>query len=70
MRTTDPVREIGYQDMIFSQWSARIRRTIANFFTEKARRLPASSDAESKTALTITEQINLLEQLERMDRGP
>jgi hypothetical protein len=68
MRTTDRVREVGNQDVIYWQWWARMRRTIASFVPEKAKRSPECSDAESKP-LTVTEQIYVLEQWERLDRG-
>jgi hypothetical protein len=68
MRTTDPVRVIGNLDMIFSQWAAGIRRTVTGFFAEKAKRSPECSDVKSKPP-TVTEQIRLLEQLDRLDRG-
>ena len=67
VRTIDPVREIGNQDMINWPWVLRMRRFMANLFADKAQRVHGSSDAESKTALTITEQIYL--QMERMDCG-
>jgi hypothetical protein len=57
MRTMDPDR----------QWLARMRRAVASFFAEKAKRSPECSDGESKP-LTITEQIYVQVQLERLDR--
>src|SRR5215468_7980512 len=60
---TDAFLEAGNQDM------ARIRRTVANFFTEKAKRLRASPEDVRKTPLTVTEQIELFEQLQRLGAG-
>jgi hypothetical protein len=57
MRTMDP----------YWQWLARMRRTVANFFPEKAKRSPECFDAESKP-LTVTEQFYVQAQLERLDR--
>jgi hypothetical protein len=52
----------------YGQWWARVRRTVANyFFPEKAKRSPQCSDAESKP-LTVTEQIYVQLDLERLDR--
>jgi hypothetical protein len=53
--------------MINWPWVLRMRRFIANLSADKAQRVHGSSDAESKTALTITEQIYL--QMERMNCG-
>src|SRR5215467_13946213 len=53
-RTTDPAVEVGNQDE--RQWWARMRRAVANFFPEKAKRIPECSDAVAKP-LTVTEQI-------------
>jgi hypothetical protein len=61
---TDAFLETGNQDM------AGIRRTVANFFTEKAKRLRASPEDVTKTPLTVTEQIELFEQLQRLGAGP
>lgn len=81
--TTDPVREIGKQDFIFQQWWARIRRTIAKLSPEQAEhssleqtarssaeqieRSPECSPAGGKP-LTVTQQIYVQMQLERLDR--
>lgn len=64
-RTTDPAVEVGNQDE--RQWWARMRRAVANFFPEKAKRIPECSDAVAKP-LTVTEQIYVGFQLERLDR--
>jgi hypothetical protein len=67
IQAAEPFSQIGDHDMIYSQWWTRIRRTIANFFTDRAKRLHESSDVEMP--LTITEQINLFDQLQRMGAG-
>jgi hypothetical protein len=52
IRTTDPVREIGNQDVIHRQCWVRIRGPIAKFFRENAKRslsvpmLRASADSD------------------------
>ena len=63
---TDALLETGNQDMVYCGWWAGIRRTVANFFTEKAKRLRASPEDVRKMPLTVTEQIDLVEQLQRM----
>jgi hypothetical protein len=50
-----------------SQLLARIRRHIANFLPEKAKGSAECSDADSKP-LTVSEQIYVQLQLERLDR--
>jgi hypothetical protein len=67
MRTTAPVREISNQH----DWQLwlRIRRTIANLFALEAKRSPNCSDGESKTGLTVTQEIYVLSRLEGMDHG-
>jgi hypothetical protein len=71
--TTTPVTDTflatGNHDMVYWGWWAGIRRTVANFFTEKAKRLRASPEDVRKTPLTVTEQIELLEQLQRLGAG-
>lgn len=66
---TDAFLETGNQDMLYWGWWAGIRRTVANFFTEKAKRLHASPEDVRKTPLTVTEQIELFEQLQRLGAG-
>src|SRR5215469_14586571 len=58
MGTTAPVREIGNQH----DWQLwlRIRRTIADLFAVEAKRSPDCSDGESKTGLTVTQEIYVL----------
>jgi hypothetical protein len=57
------------QDPVYSTLWTSIRRTIATFFAERAKRLHASPDDGSKTPLTVTEQLNLFEQLQRIGPG-
>ena len=66
---TDAFSETGNQDMVYGGLWAGIRRTVANFFTEKAKRLHASPEDGSKAPLTVTEQIELSEQLQRIGPG-
>src|SRR5262249_46274983 len=67
MGTTAPVREIGNQ--LDRQLWLRIRRTIANLFAVEAKRSPDCSDGESKTGLTLTQEIYVLSRSEGMDYG-
>jgi hypothetical protein len=67
---TDAFLKTGNQDMVYWRYWAGICRTFANFFTDRAKRLHDSPDnGGSKTPLTVTEQINLLEQLQRTSAG-
>jgi hypothetical protein len=66
---TNHFPETGNQDPVYRQWLVGIRRIVAKFIAEKAERSHQSPDEANKTPLTITEQINLREQLQRMGAG-
>jgi hypothetical protein len=55
--------------MVYWGWWAGFRRTVANFFTEKAKHVRASPEDVRKTPLTVTEQIELSEKLQRIGPG-
>ena len=44
---TDALLETGNQDMVSRGWWAGTRRIVANFFTEKAKRLHASPEEDA-----------------------
>jgi hypothetical protein len=66
---TEVCLETGNQDPVSTALWTSIRRTIATFFAERAERLHASADDGSKAPLTVTEQLNLFEQLQRIGPG-
>lgn len=66
---TNHFPETGNQDPVYRQWLIDICRIIVKFIAEKAQHSRESPDEQRKTPLTITEQINLLDQLQRTGAG-
>jgi hypothetical protein len=59
----------GTQDPAYSTWLASLRRIIVKFFAEHRNALHELPEHESKAPLTVTEQLQLLEQLQRVGSG-